>query len=128
VDFVGEIGESDKAEFLGKAKALLFPINWPEPFGLVMIEAMSCGTPVIAFAGGSVKEVIDEGITGFVVDSVEDAARAVENIEDIDRKKCRSVFEARFSARRMADDYMKIYERLAHAADGVEDEEPVPSE
>jgi len=128
VDFIGEISESDKAEFLGKAKALLFPINWPEPFGLVMIEAMACATPVIAFSGGSVEEVIDEGVTGFIVDSVEDATRAIERIDDIDRQKCRCVFESRFSARRMADDYMKIYERLSRSADGVEDEEAVPSE
>jgi glycosyltransferase involved in cell wall biosynthesis len=128
VDFVGEIDESRKAEFLGKARALLFPIDWPEPFGLVMIEALACGTPVVAFRGGSVDEVIDDGVTGFVVTSVEEAVRAVERIGDIKRETCREIFESRFSADRMAADYMKIYTRLLQSSDGVEDEEPVSSE
>jgi glycosyltransferase involved in cell wall biosynthesis len=128
VDYVGEISESQKPEFLGKARALLFPIDWPEPFGLVMIEALSCGTPVIAFRGGSVEEVIDDGITGFVVDSVEEAIHAVERVDEIDRRTCRSVFESRFSANRMVADYMKIYARLLRSTDGVVDAEPVPSE
>jgi glycosyltransferase involved in cell wall biosynthesis len=128
VDFVGEIDESKKAEFLGKAKALLFPIDWPEPFGLVMIEALACGTPVIAFRGGSVDEVIQHGSTGFVVTNVDDAVTAVEHIGEIRRETCREVFESRFSANRMAADYLKIYARLSASSDGVENKEPVSSE
>jgi glycosyltransferase involved in cell wall biosynthesis len=128
VDYVGEIGESQKAEFLGNARALLFPIDWPEPFGLVMIEALACGTPVIAFRGGSVEEVIDDGTTGFVVDSIEEATRAIERLDEISRETCRNIFESRFSASRMVADYMKIYARLLRFTDGVEDVEPVPSE
>ena len=128
VEYMGEIGESDKAEFLGKAKALLFPIDWPEPFGLVMIEALSSGTPVVAFHGGSVGEVIEDGVTGFVVSDVESAARAVAHVEEISRSACRRAFELRFSSTRMVNDYLKIYSRLARSIDGVEDVEPVPSE
>jgi len=128
IEYVGEIGESDKAEFLGKARALLFPIDWPEPFGLVMIEAMSCGTPVIAYHGGSVDEVIDDGITGFVVSDIESAVRAVDRVEEISRPACRRAFESKFTSTRMADDYMKIYSRLARSTNGVEDVESVPSE
>jgi glycosyltransferase involved in cell wall biosynthesis len=112
VEFIGEIAERDKNEFLGNARALLFPIDWPEPFGLVMIEAMACGTPVIAFPGGSVAEIIDDGVTGFIVRTVEEAAEAVQNIHLIDRTVCRAVFERRFSARRMCRDYLSAYERL----------------
>lgn len=112
VEFIGEIGERDKAAFLGGAKALLFPIDWPEPFGLVMIEALACGTPVVAVRGGSVDEVLDEGITGFVVDDVEGAVAAVERVERLDRRACRSTFERRFSARRMTLEYVELYERL----------------
>ena len=111
VEFVGEICENDKSDFLGNAAALLFPIDWPEPFGLVMIEAMACGTPVIAFNRGSVEEIIDEGVTGFVVDSIEDAVDAVRRLPDIDRAECRLRFEQRFSARRMCGDYLAAYER-----------------
>jgi glycosyltransferase involved in cell wall biosynthesis len=109
VEFVGEIGEGEKGEFLGNARALLFPIDWPEPFGLVMIEAMACGTPVIAFRGGSVVEIIDNGVTGFVVDCVEQAVCAVHRIHSIDRKVCRRVFELRFSSHRMCKDYVRAY-------------------
>jgi glycosyltransferase involved in cell wall biosynthesis len=112
VEFIGEIGEKEKAEFLGNAYALLFPIDWAEPFGLVMIEAIACGTPVVAFRRGSVPEVIDHGVTGFIVESVEDSLFALEQIEHFDRARCRKVFEKRFSAARMAADYVKIYERL----------------
>ncbi len=112
VEFMGEIGESGKKELLGNAAALLFPIDWPEPFGLVMIESMACGTPVIAFDGGSVGEVLDDGVTGFVVDSVEEAVDAVERIPELDRLECRAVFEERFSARRMCHDYVRVYQRL----------------
>ncbi len=111
VEYLGEIGEQDKAEFLGNALALLFPIDWPEPFGLVMIEAMACGTPVIAFRAGSVAEIVDHDVTGFVVENVAGAAEAVQRIPSIDRKECRARFEQRFSARRMCEDYLKAYER-----------------
>ncbi|MGD0941166.1 MAG: glycosyltransferase family 4 protein [Terracidiphilus sp.] len=110
-EFIGEIAEHEKTEFLGNARALLFPIDWPEPFGLVMIEAMACGTPVIAFRGGAVEEVIDDAVTGFVVNSVEEAAEAVRSISLIDRNVCRATFERRFSARRMCHDYVCAYER-----------------
>jgi len=112
VDYLGEIGEGEKNEFLGNAQALLFPIDWPEPFGLVMIEAMACGTPIIAYRNGSVPEVIEHGATGFVVDGLEDAVKAVERLPTISRRRCREVFEERFSARRMAHDYVAAYRRL----------------
>jgi glycosyltransferase involved in cell wall biosynthesis len=112
IEFVGEIGDTEKAELLGDAYALLFPIDWVEPFGLVMIEAMACGTPVIAFRRGSVPEVIDDNVTGFIVESIDDSLRALDKIEHFDRSRCRSVFEKRFSAARMAADYVKIYEGL----------------
>ncbi len=111
VEFIGEICEQEKTEFLGNAAALLFPIDWPEPFGLVMIEAMACGTPVIAFRGGSVAEIVDEGVTGFVVESIEEAEEAVRRLPEIDRAECRRRFEQRFSARRMSEDYLAAYER-----------------
>jgi glycosyltransferase involved in cell wall biosynthesis len=112
VDFIGEIGDAEKAEFLGHARALLFPIDWPEPFGLVMIEALACGTPVIAFRGGSVAEVIDEGVTGFVVGSVEEAIAATDRIDTLDRRMCRAVFEKRFTVARMAANYVDLYDRV----------------
>ena len=112
VEFIGEINESQKAGFLGNAKALLFPIRWPEPFGLVMIEAMSCGTPVIAFANGSVPEVIDDGMTGFVVSSVAQAVEAVGRVDRLNRRTIRDQFERRFTAERMAHDYVAVYRRL----------------
>ena len=112
VEFVGEIGEQDKNEFLGKARALLFPIDWPEPFGLVMIEALACGTPVIAFRCGSVEEVIEDGVTGFIVNSIEEACDAVTRLDAIDRSVCRSRFEQRFSASRMCREYVRAYRRV----------------
>ncbi len=112
VEYVGEIGEGEKDEFLGNAYALLFPIAWPEPFGLVMIEAMACGTPVIAYRQGSVPEVMEEGVTGFIVHSLEDAVRAAERIPSLSRQRCRQLFEGRFSASRMARDYLAIYQRV----------------
>lgn len=112
VEFIGEIGEHQKQEFLQHAVALLFPIDWPEPFGLVMIEAMACGTPVIAYEHGSVPEVMKDGVSGFVVRDLEEAVRAAERIEQVDRHGCRSYFEERFSARRMARDYLRVYRRL----------------
>lgn len=115
VEFIGEIGERQKCEFFSKAVALLFPIDWPEPFGLVMIESMACGTPVIAFPCGSVREVIEDGVTGFLVKNVEAAVEAVKRIPTLSRSRCREVFEKRFSARRMCEGYLSVYERVAEA-------------
>ncbi|HWO89089.1 MAG TPA: glycosyltransferase family 4 protein [Gemmatimonadales bacterium] len=112
IEYVGEIGDGEKDEFLGNAYALLFPIDWPEPFGLVMIEAMACGTPIIAYRQGSVAEVIEEGHTGFIVTTLEDAVEAARRIPELSRKRCREVFEQRFTARRMAADSLQVYERL----------------
>jgi glycosyltransferase involved in cell wall biosynthesis len=112
VEFVGEIGERQKQELLGGACALLFPIDWPEPFGLVMIEALACGTPVIAFRNGSVPEIIEEGTTGFVVTSVEQAVDAVRRVESLCRMDCRRSFEKRFTASRMAGNYVAQYAPL----------------
>ena len=112
IDYIGEIGDSEKSEFLGNARALLFPIDWPEPFGLVMIEAMACGTPVIAWNRGSVPEVIEHGVTGYIVDSEEEALAALSTIEQLDRHTIRAVFERRFAARTMACAYVDLYARL----------------
>jgi len=112
IEFLGEIDEATKPDFLGNAQALLFPIDWPEPFGLVMIEAMRCGTPIVAWDCGSVPEVIDEGVTGFVVDNLDDAVRAVKWTGELDRSQCRAMFERRFSSERMAVDYLAVYRRL----------------
>ena len=112
IDYIGEIGDDQKSEFLGNARALLFPIDWPEPFGLVMIEAMACGTPVIAWNRGAVPEVIDHGLTGYIVDSEEEAVAALGNIGQIDRHAVRAVFERRFTARTMARAYLDLYARL----------------
>ena len=112
IEFVGEINERDKNEFLGNALGLLFPIDWPEPFGLVMIEAMACGTPTLAFGCGSVPEIIDRGTSGMIVDSVEAAVSALPHLLVMDRKKVRQAFEERFSSTRMARDYLEIYQRL----------------
>jgi glycosyltransferase involved in cell wall biosynthesis len=112
VEFVGEIGDSEKDDFLGNAYALLFPIDWPEPFGLVMIEAMACGTPVIAYRGGAVPEIMEQGHTGFIVHGLEDAVEAVRDVPQLSRKRCREVFEQRFTATRMAHDYVQQFERL----------------
>ena len=118
VEFVGEIGEMDKQEFLGKARALLFPIDWPEPFGLVMIKAMACGTPVIAYRSGSVPEVVEDGVTGFIVENEEQAVRAVGDLGRLDRRQIRARFEERFSADRMARAYESAYRGLISAAVG----------
>ena len=112
IEFIGELGDTDKAAFLGDALALLFPIDWVEPFGLVMIEAMACGTPIVAFRRGSVPEIVDDGVTGFVVDNIDQALAALERITRIDRARCRQVFETRFTAERMAADYLRVYQRL----------------
>ncbi len=112
IEFVGEIGYPEKSDFLGKAAGLLFPIQWQEPFGLVMIEAMACGTPVIAYPLGSVPEVMVDGLTGFTVPDKESAILAVSRLKEIDRKKCRRHFEDRFDSARMAQDYLEIYKTL----------------
>jgi len=116
VEFLGEIDESGKASVLGNAYALLFPIAWPEPFGLVMIEAMACGTPVIAFPHGSVPEVMVDGVTGFVVDTIDAAVEAVHQVRGLSRARCHRVFTERFSAARMASDYVRVYEDLQRQA------------
>lgn len=112
VEFVGEIGYPETVDFLGNARALLFPINWPEPFGLVMIEAMACGTPVIAYRQGSVPEIIENGRSGFIVSDFVSALQAIDRLPEISRKQCRQCFEDRFTSLRMADDYVAVYERL----------------
>ena len=114
VEWIGEITDKQKNEFLGKAHALLFPIDWPEPFGLVMIEAMACGTPVIAYDRGSVPEVMENGVTGFVVRELDEAVEATRRVRDFSRAGCREVFENRFTADRMASDYVDVYERMVH--------------
>jgi glycosyltransferase involved in cell wall biosynthesis len=115
VEFIGEIREDQKQEFLGNAAGLLFPIAWREPFGLVMIEAMACGTPVIAFENGSVPEVLEDAVTGFIVHSEDQAVEAVQRISTLDRARIRGEFERRFTAQRMAQNYLKLYERLVQA-------------
>jgi glycosyltransferase involved in cell wall biosynthesis len=112
IEFVGEVNEEQKPSFLGNATALLFPIDWPEPFGLAMIEAMSCGTPVIAWPDGAVPEVVEHGLTGFIVDSVDTALAAVNDVPRLDRLRVRTRFEERFSAKRMAQDYLALYRAL----------------
>ena len=112
VEFVGEIGDSEKSAFLGNAQALLFPIDWPEPFGLVMIEAMACGTPVIAWHCGSVPEIVDHGETGFIVATEDEAVAALARLQLIDRRRVRDVFEERFTATVMARNYLRLYWRL----------------
>jgi glycosyltransferase involved in cell wall biosynthesis len=112
VSYLGEIDDAAKNDFIGNARALLMPIDWPEPFGLVMIEAMACGTPVIAYGQGSVPEVLDEGVTGFIVENQQQAIEAARNIGRIDRRRCRQVFEQRFAARVMAKRYLEVYREL----------------
>jgi len=116
ISYIGEIAESEKSAFLGGAAALLFPIDWPEPFGLVMIEAMACGTPVVAWRCGSVPEVVEDGVTGFVVESVPEAVHAVDRVKTLDRARIRRRFEERFSVERMVTDYLAIYETLIAGA------------
>jgi glycosyltransferase involved in cell wall biosynthesis len=112
VEFIGEIGENEKDDFLGNAYAYLFPIDWPEPFGLTMIEAMACGTPTIAFNCGSVPEVMQEGLTGFIVEDMDQAVAAVAKIASIERTACRNVFEKRFTSARMAEQYADVYQSM----------------
>jgi len=122
IDYIGEISERGKREFLGEALAVLFPIEWPEPFGLVMIEAMACGTPVLAFRGGSVPEIIDHGTTGMIVDTLDEAIRMLPQVLTLDRRKVRRRFEQRFTATRMAKDYLQIYRSLLKRGSSAEQE------
>ena len=113
----GEVGGKDKQDLMARALAFLFPIDWPEPFGLVMIESMACGTPVIAWPNGSVPEIMEDGVTGFIVTSIEEAVQAVRKMSGVSRAGCRKAFEQRFSASRMARDYVLQYEHLQESAD-----------
>jgi glycosyltransferase involved in cell wall biosynthesis len=122
VEFIGEVGGREKDEFLGGAAALLFPIDWAEPFGLVMIESLACGTPVIAWRNGSVPEIIENGVTGFVVEDMEQAVRGVGRLSGLSRSICRRVFEERFDASRMATDYLEVYRRLKDSQAGSTDQ------
>lgn len=115
VEFIGEIGDADKRELLGNAYALLFPIDWAEPFGLVMIEAMACGTPTVAFRRGSVPEIIDDGVSGYAVGNIDEAVQALWKLRTFDRSACRKQFQERFSAVRMARDYIDVYKRVIEA-------------
>jgi glycosyltransferase involved in cell wall biosynthesis len=115
VEYIGEINDREKGDFLGNALALLFPIDWIEPFGLVMIEAMACGTPVIGWRNGSVPEVLDDRLTGFVINSIEEAVEAVHKVGALDRARVRQTFERRFTVEQMTDRYVAAYERLTHA-------------
>lgn len=116
---IGEIDDAAKSGFLSAAHALLFPIDWPEPFGLVMIESMGCGTPVIAMRRGSVPEVMDDGLTGFVVENVEEAIEATKKLHTLDRKKIRAQFDKRWTSERMASDYVKVYQKLIDQRNGL---------
>jgi glycosyltransferase involved in cell wall biosynthesis len=116
VDFIGEINEREKSEFLCQASALIFPIDWPEPFGLAMIEAMACGTPVLAFSCGSVPEIIDNGVTGRIVSTMDEALGAIPEVLSLDRRAVRRRFEERFSAARMARDYVRVYRSMVSAS------------
>ena len=115
IEYIGEITESQKFDFLHDAYAQLFPIDWPEPFGLCMIEAMSCGTPTIAFDCGSVREVLRDGVSGFIVSNIQEAVAAVSQVDSLSRLACRREFDQRFLASRMADDYVRLYESVANA-------------
>ena len=126
VEFIGEISERSKTKFLGDALALLFPIDWPEPFGLVMIEAMACGTPVLAFRHGSVSEIVDQGVTGAIVDTMEEAVRMLPRVIALDRRAIRRRFEQRFSSARMATDYVALYRSLLKRPSISERETIVP--
>lgn len=119
IEFIGEISDLEKNRFLADAAALLFPINWCEPFGIVMIEALACGLPVIAYPLGSVPEIIDHGVTGFMVSNIDEAVRAVARLSSIDRRNCRAAFERRFTAERMAQDYLSLYHHIKRETESV---------
>jgi glycosyltransferase involved in cell wall biosynthesis len=125
IEYVGEIGEGEKSEFLGNAGALIFPIDWPEPFGLVMIESLACGTPVVAYRQGSVPEVITHGVDGWIVNTIDDAVEAA-TTTTIDRRKCRETFERRFTAEIMASNHVALYERVIAEPPAAPDIEPAP--
>ena len=112
VEFLGEVDDVQKQELIGNAMALIHPVEFPEPFGIVMIEAMACGTPIVGFRTGSIPEVVDEGVTGFVVDDIDSAVKALAKVKQLNRKEIRRVFEKRFTSARMANDYLAIYDRL----------------
>lgn len=116
VEYIGEINDEQKPAFLSGAQALIFAIDWPEPFGLVMIESMACGTPVIAFRSGSVPEVIDHGVSGFIVDGIDGAVDALKHLGDLDRAQVRATFDRRWTSRRMAEDYLAVYQSLIDQA------------
>jgi glycosyltransferase involved in cell wall biosynthesis len=128
VDFIGEIGDGEKEAFLGGAAALLMPIGWPEPFGLVVIEAMACGTPAIAFPFGSMPELVEPGVNGAMVESVDEAIAAVEALAAFDRRLCRRSFEERFTAARMAKNYVRVYEALVEEAVWSQGRAALPAE
>lgn len=117
IEYVGEIGEKEKSEFLANALALLFPVEWEEPFGLVMIESMACGTPVVAYPRGSVPEIIEHGVNGLIVSSIEEAVKALRDIGSVSRLNCRRVFEERFTSPVMAKEYLKVYDKLLSGID-----------
>lgn len=121
IEYIGEISEKEKNHFLGDAMAMVFPIDWPEPFGLVMIESLACGTPIVAYNKGSVPELMQHGVTGFIVDNQDDAVQAIENIGLIDRQECRRVFEERFTAKRMAAAYLNVYSRILQSPKNIYD-------
>jgi glycosyltransferase involved in cell wall biosynthesis len=112
VEFIGEITDAEKDEFLGNATALVCPYDWPEPFGLVLIESLACGTPVLAYRRGSIPEIIEDGVTGFVCEGLDEMTAAIQRIPEIDRGRCRLAFEQRFTVKRMAQDYVRLYERV----------------
>jgi glycosyltransferase involved in cell wall biosynthesis len=120
IEFIGEISDQEKNEFVGKALALVCPYDWPEPFGLVLIEALACGTPVVAYRRGSIPEIIEDGVTGFVCESLPEMVETIGRIKTIDRRRCRAAFEKHFTAERMAHDYVALYERIldVHAVPG----------
>lgn len=126
IEFVSEVSDSQKQEFLGNAMAVLFPIDWPEPFGLVMIEAMACGTPVIVSRRGSVPEIIEHGVTGFIVDNEAEAIDAIKRVLTLDRRAVRAAFERRFTARRMAQSYRKSFQKIIAGRDHRTRRRPEP--
>lgn len=111
IEYLGEITDTEKNEFLGHAMALVCPYDWPEPFGLVLIEALACGTPVLAYRRGSIPEIIEDSVTGFVCEGIDEMTAAIQRIPEIDRRRCRRTFEQRFSVERMAHDYLRVYEQ-----------------
>jgi glycosyltransferase involved in cell wall biosynthesis len=124
IEYIGEVTDGEKERFLCEAYALLFPIDWPEPFGLVLIEAMACGTPVLAFRRGSVPEIIDNGVTGYIVDDCEQAVKALQEVPRLSRWAIRQCFKRKFSAERMALDYISLYQQLVSEASKIASSEP----